>query len=86
MALLFAPFAINICYTAGWFVEALLSLFLPNKTHKVGLWLFRVGLTFSLFVVTFPAVFWAGYLLLQRIVLFDKLFTKIYQQLRLKVL
>jgi len=65
LAIMFAPIAINICYTAGWFVESVLWFIWPSKRHILGPLLFKVGLGFSLLMVTLPAVFWGGFRLLQ---------------------
>jgi hypothetical protein len=60
MALLAAPFIANACYTLGWIVE---SLFAPWP--RFGRLLFPLGLGFSLFVISEPAILWAGVRLLQ---------------------
>ncbi len=65
LALLAAPIAINICYTAGWLGESVLWVFWPDKRQFFGPLLFKLGLGFSLFVVTLPAIFWGGFRLLQ---------------------
>src|SRR5690242_20375788 len=52
LALIFAPIAINICYTAGWFIESILCCIWPRKRRMFGPLLFKTGLFFSLFVVT----------------------------------
>ena len=65
LAIFFAPVAINICYCAGWVVENILRAVWPSKQHLFGPFLFKLGLGFSLFAVTFPAIFWSGYRLLQ---------------------
>ncbi len=58
--LLAAPIVINICYTAGWAVEALVNSVLPNGSEKRGVSLFKAGLGFSLCVVTLPAIGWGA--------------------------
>lgn len=65
LAIIFAPVAINICYCAGWIFENILRVILPSKQHLLGPVLLKLGLGFSLFVVTFPAVLWSSYRLLQ---------------------
>ena len=65
IALLFAPIAINVCYTAGWLVEAPLRLLLPYLSPGTSPSLFKLGLGFSLIVVTTPAVYWGSHRLLQ---------------------
>jgi hypothetical protein len=67
---LMAPFAIipiNICYTAGWLVDAPLRSARPSLNPRFTVWLFALGCAFSVFVVSLPATFWCGYLLLQMI-------------------
>jgi hypothetical protein len=64
-ALFIAPFAANICYTAGWLVDAPLRVVRPAIRPQFSPWLFRFGLGFSLFIISIPAVFWGGYRVLQ---------------------
>lgn len=61
LALLFAPIAVNICYTAGWIVDGILRLSLPSATPQLSPSLFKAGLAFSAFVVSIPAIFWSVY-------------------------
>jgi hypothetical protein len=56
---------INICYTAGWLVDVPVRYLMPALSARFTSRLFTLGLAFSLFVVSLPAVFWAGYRLLQ---------------------
>lgn len=65
LALIFAPIAINICYTAGWFIEGILWYIWPRKRRMFGPLLFKIGLGFSLFIVTLPAIYWCGYRIFQ---------------------
>lgn len=65
MALLLAPIAANIGYTAGWLVDAPLRLIRPTQTPGFTPALFTVGPVFSLLVTCAPAVLWGGYRLLQ---------------------
>jgi hypothetical protein len=65
LALIFAPIAINVLYCAGWIVENILRVIWPSKRRFFGPFLFKLGLGFSLLVITFPAGFWLGYRLLQ---------------------
>ena len=65
MALCFAPFAVNFCYTAGWLVDAPLRVLLRSLSPRFTPILFAVGLALSLCVVSLPAVYWGGYRLLQ---------------------
>ena len=60
IALMAAPFAvvlINICYTAGWLVDAPLRFFVPSLSSRFTLWLFILGIAFSIFVISLPAVY-----------------------------
>ena len=63
--LLLTPVAANICYTAGWLVDAPLRFVYPSLRAGFTLFLFRLGLSFSLLVISLPAVIWGGYRLLQ---------------------
>lgn len=56
--LLFLPFAVNVCYTIGWPVEIVLRKLRPDLNPKLGQFLFRAGLVFSLTVISLPAVIW----------------------------
>ena len=60
-----APIVINICYTAGWLLDAPLRSFVPSLSPRFTSRLFAAGFAFSLFVVSLPALYWVGYLLLQ---------------------
>lgn len=64
-ALLLAPIAANLCYTAGWLVDASMRFIWPSLGPRFTPLLFRFGLGFSLFVISLPAVIWGGYRLLQ---------------------
>jgi hypothetical protein len=65
MALIAAPFAANICYTLGWFVELPARLVFPSLSPAFGPWLLRLGLGLSAFLISIPAVYWGGYRVLQ---------------------
>jgi hypothetical protein len=65
MALFAAPFVANICYTAGWLVDAPLRLIFPAISPRFTPLLFQLGLYFSLVVISYPAVYWSGYRVLQ---------------------
>ncbi len=53
------PIAVNICYTTGWPVEIVLRRLLSALNPKLGEFLFRAGLVFSLAVISLPAVVWS---------------------------
>jgi hypothetical protein len=68
LALMAAPLAvglINICYTLGWLVDAPLRFLKPSLSSQFTLWLFILGVAFSIFVVSLPAAYWGTYRLLQ---------------------
>ena len=65
MALLLAPFGINMLYTLGWLVEIPARSLLPGLPLSFGPVLLRVGLALGLFFSTLPAAFWVAYRLLQ---------------------
>jgi hypothetical protein len=70
VAIMAAPLAValvNICYTAGWLVDAPLRAVFPSLSSRLTVWLFAVGLAFSIVLVSLPALFWSGYRLLQLI-------------------
>jgi hypothetical protein len=58
MALIVAPFAVNIAYTAGWIAELFLRLVWRDRSPAVAPAFLKLGLSFSLFVVFFPTAFW----------------------------
>jgi hypothetical protein len=60
-----APIAINICYTAGWLLDAPLRLIFPTLNSRFTSWLFTLGFAFSVLLVSFPALYWGAYRLLQ---------------------
>ena len=65
IAIIVAPIAFNICYTLGWLVEAPARGLFPQLSPRFGPRLLMLGLGFSLCVISLPAVFWAGYRVLQ---------------------
>ena len=65
IALLAAPFGINILYTLGWLVEVPARLLIPGLSPRFGPLLLKLGLGLALFLITLPAAFWGGYRLLQ---------------------
>ena len=64
LSLLVAPFVMNICYTAGWVVEALLGNVWSTYDEPLGPRLLKYGLGLSLAAVLLPSAAWAFYLLL----------------------
>jgi hypothetical protein len=64
IAIIFAPLVINICYTAGWFVEIISRFILRERIERLGPLLLKFGLGFSLLVALFPSVYWGLYWLL----------------------
>lgn len=65
IAILVVPLLANAAYTGGWLLDAPLRCLRPTLSPRFTPRLFRLGLLFSLFVVTFPALLWGGYRLLQ---------------------
>lgn len=73
LALMIAPLLANLCYTGGWLVDVPLRLICPSLSSRMTPQLFILGLLFSLFVITFPALLWGGYRLLQLLNVLDML-------------
>ena len=65
MALFLVPIAANLCYTAGWLVDVPLRFIRPSLSPRFTPLLFCLGLGFSLFVISLPAIIWGTYRLLQ---------------------
>ena len=60
MAIIAAPILFNIAYTGGWLAEIALRIFWRDSQPSIGPILLKVGITFSIFVVLLPSVFWGG--------------------------
>lgn len=58
LMLIFAPFIVNILYTGGWITELVLRILWKETSPDIGRILYRSGISFSIFVVAFPAVCW----------------------------
>lgn len=67
MALFVVPVVINLAYTGGWIVELVMRYIFRITSMKIGPVLLRLGIIFSLFVVSIPPVVWCG------VCLYDKL-------------
>jgi len=67
IALLAAPFVVNLLYTLGWLVEVPARHLVPGLSSGFGPMLLKLGLGLGLFLITMPAVFWGGYRLLQMV-------------------
>jgi hypothetical protein len=65
LALLAAPFGINVLYTLGWLVEVSARLLVPGLSPRFGPIVLKLGLGLGLFLITLPAAIWAGYRFLQ---------------------
>jgi hypothetical protein len=65
IALIAAPFIINLLYTVGWLIEIPARLYLPGLSPRFGPLLFGLGLGFGMFLMTVPAAIWVGYRILQ---------------------
>jgi hypothetical protein len=64
IAIIMAPFLINIFYTAGWVVELISRFIIREKVERLGPLLLKLGLGFSLLVALLPSVYWGAYWLL----------------------
>jgi hypothetical protein len=60
MALLAAPFVINIAYTFGWVAELFLYFIWRQRSNVIGPVLYKLGLYFSLVVVMLPSIVWCA--------------------------
>lgn len=58
IALLAAPFLVNIAYTAGWVVELVYRSHTGRKDTEIGPNLWLAGMAFSILAVFFPSAFW----------------------------
>jgi len=58
MAIIVAPIVINIAYTAGWIVELILHYVFSMKSRIVGSILLKIGVVFSLIIVSLPSIVW----------------------------
>jgi hypothetical protein len=65
IALLAAPFGINVLYTLGWLVEVPARLLVRDLSPRFGPMLLRLGVGMSAVLIALPAAFWVGYRLLQ---------------------
>lgn len=65
IALLAAPFVVNLLYTLGWLVEVSARHLVPGLSSGFGPMLLKLGFGLGLFLITIPGVFWGGYRLLQ---------------------
>ena len=67
LMLMATPFLVNVCYTAGWLVDASARFVLPSLSPRFTVFLFRLGLGFSFIVISLPTVIWGIHRLLQLI-------------------
>ena len=58
MALIIAPFLINIGYTAGWFLEVILRKILKIENTGLGISILKFGILFSILVIFLPSIIW----------------------------
>ena len=65
MALLVAPFGINLLYTLGWLVEVPARMLTQELSPRFGPTLLKMGLGLGLCLITLPALVWGGYCVLQ---------------------
>lgn len=64
IALLAAPFVINVLYSLGWLVEVPVRLLRPGLSPGLGPLLLKSGLGLGMVVSSLPAAYWVGYRLL----------------------
>jgi hypothetical protein len=60
LALMASPFIANICYTLGWLVELPVRFVYPSLSPNFGPRLLKLGVGFSIIIISFPAVYWGG--------------------------
>ena len=65
LALIAAPFGINLLDTLGWLVEIPARVLKPSLSPRFGPLLLTLGLGLGLSLISLPAVYWGGYRLLQ---------------------
>lgn len=65
LGLMAAPFVINAFYTLGWLVELPARSVVAGLPSWFGPFLLVLGIGLSMFLITIPAAYWVGYLLLQ---------------------
>ncbi len=65
IGLILAPFAVNFCYTFGWLAELSVRLVYPSLSVRFSPILLKIGIFFSLFMISLPSGFWLTYRLLQ---------------------
>ena len=58
VAPIMVPLAVNVCYTFGRIGELLWRRIFKDKTRKSGLFLMRLGIGFTFFVLFLPSVSW----------------------------
>ncbi len=57
LAIMMLPFVVNACYTLGWLGELTLRYLWKTNDRNIGIALFKLGITFSVIMMTFPAMF-----------------------------
>lgn len=67
MAIFFAPFAINFCYTFGSIVEIIFGRIWKREDESLASRLLKFGVGVSLFIVLAPSGFWGIELLLLKL-------------------
>jgi hypothetical protein len=65
LALLVTPFVINFCYTGGWIVELAVKTMRPGYKLNLAPMLLKMGIVFSLIIVSLPTLIWGVIVLLQ---------------------
>ena len=65
LALIMIPIGLNVLYTLGWLVEALIRFTHPQLSPRFGPALLTAGIGLSVLSLSVPAAVWGGYRLLQ---------------------
>lgn len=65
LAIIMAPFFVNVAFTFGWLVEVPVRLVRPSLGAWFGPFLLRLGLGLAVFLITLPAAWWSGFRVLQ---------------------
>ena len=65
VAIMAAPFGINLLYTLGWIVEIPARLLFHGLSPRFGPFLLKVGLGIGVILISLPPAVWGGYRLFQ---------------------
>src|SRR5207253_2780038 len=56
LGVLLYAIAANLCYTGGWIAELLVRKLWPDGTDRFAVWIFSLGVIFSILVTLSPSV------------------------------